>query len=222
MFLLGPSHHAYLPGCAVTSHRTYATPLGDISVDRDTTEELKRSKAFSIMDEETDEAEHSLEMHLPYIYHVMAGHDFKLVPILVGALNEEREQQYGQLLAPYLRDPATIFVISSDFCHWGRRFSYTYVPEGHGAIYKGIEALDHEGMNLIEAQDAPGFANYLKRTKNTICGRHPIGVLLNVSSRNSEIAFYGRFYARAFLLHLFPPFSLFCSRFPTGPQGAGI
>ena len=23
-----------------------------------------------------------------------------------------------------------------------------------------------------------GFAEYLKRTKNTICGRHPIGVLL--------------------------------------------
>jgi hypothetical protein len=28
VFILGPSHHHYLPGCAVTGHKTYATPLG--------------------------------------------------------------------------------------------------------------------------------------------------------------------------------------------------
>ncbi len=39
-----------------------------------------------------------------------------------------------------------------------------------------------QGMALIEAQDADGFAAYLKKFGNTICGRHPIGVLLRVSS----------------------------------------
>lgn len=36
------------------------------------------------------------------------------------------EARYGKLLAPYLDDPASLFIISSDFCHWGRRFSYTF------------------------------------------------------------------------------------------------
>ena len=71
-------------------------------------------------------------------------------------------------------------------------------------IYKSISALDNEAMNALTLPAPPGsrspsptassnsviseqtpaahahttFASYLRRTKNTICGRHPIGVLL--------------------------------------------
>ena len=37
-----------------------------------------------------------------------------------------------------------------------------------------------QGMNLIESLDTKGFYSYLDRYANTICGRHPIGILLNV------------------------------------------
>ena len=70
------------------------------------------------MSQETDEDEHSLEMHLPYIYKVFENMSIQIVPILVGALNEATERQYGHLLAPYLDDPENLFVVSSDFCHW--------------------------------------------------------------------------------------------------------
>jgi AmmeMemoRadiSam system protein B len=33
-------------------------------------------------------------------------------------------------------------------------------------------------MACIERQDAAAFSAYLEATRNTICGRHPIGVLL--------------------------------------------
>lgn len=36
-------------------------------------------------------------------------------------------------------------------------------------------------MDLIEQLKAQAFAEYLQKYGNTICGRHPIGVLLNVS-----------------------------------------
>lgn len=36
-------------------------------------------------------------------------------------------------------------------------------------------------MNLIESLDPLAFAEYLQQYRNTICGRHPIAVLLNVS-----------------------------------------
>lgn len=49
---------------------------------------------------------------------------------------------YGKIFAPYLADPQTLFVISSDFCHWGQRFRYTYHDKSHGQIYKSIENLD--------------------------------------------------------------------------------
>lgn len=44
---------------------------------------------------------------------------FSVVPILVGFLTPDEESMYGQIFAPYLADPENIFVISSDFCHWG-------------------------------------------------------------------------------------------------------
>ena len=33
-------------------------------------------------------------------------------------------------------------------------------------------------MQIIESMDHGAFSAYLKRTGNTICGRHPIGVFL--------------------------------------------
>jgi len=83
----------------------------------------------------------------------------------------------------------------------GTRFSFTrYCPsEGSDAIkldrknaaqvskgdpiHRSIATLDHEGMDIL-ARLSPAvpvhqeFSQYLARTGNTICGRHPIGVLM--------------------------------------------
>ncbi len=37
-------------------------------------------------------------------------------------------------------------------------------------------------MDLIETLEPVDFKNYLKEFDNTICGRHPISVLLNVTN----------------------------------------
>ena len=55
-------------------------------------------------------------------------------------------------------------------------------------IHASIEALDREALQLLTipgpfasvAECHEAFSAYLMRTKNTICGRHPIGVLLGV------------------------------------------
>merc|ERR1712172_350300 len=77
-------------------------------------------------------------------------------------------------------DPSNLFIISSDFCHWGRRFNFTFHDKRHGPIHKSIEELDKAGMTLIERHDPQAFTQYLRDFENTICGRHPIAVLLNV------------------------------------------
>lgn len=61
---------------------------------------------------------------------------------MVGGLTPEKEAEYGDVLAPYLADPQNLFVISSDFCHWGQRFRYTYHDESCSSIHKSIEKLD--------------------------------------------------------------------------------
>lgn len=131
-----------------------------------------------------DEDEHSIEMHLPYVAKVMESQlgNFTIVPILVGSLSTENEKVYGKLLAKYLADGDNIFVISSDFCHWGSRFHYTFYDKSWGGhIYESIDKLDKMGMDIIETICPSDFSSYLKKYGNTICGRHPIAVLLNVS-----------------------------------------
>ncbi|KAK1549993.1 hypothetical protein Q3G72_012041 [Acer saccharum] len=186
VFLLGPSHHYYTPKCALSTATVYKTPLGDLPIDLEVIEELKATGKFELMDLRVDEAEHSMEMHLPYLAKLFEGHPVKLVPILVGAVNPENEAMYGRLLAKYVDDPSNFFSVSSDFCHWGSRFNYTHYDKKHGAIHKSIEALDKMGMDLIETGDPDAFKQYLLEYDNTICGRHPISVFLHML-RNCSI-----------------------------------
>ncbi|GAA5843432.1 hypothetical protein JCM9279_002100 [Rhodotorula babjevae] len=222
VFILGPSHHVYLDGCALSKCKEYETPIGNLPLDLDTIAELKATGKFEQMDLSTDEDEHSIEMHLPYVRKVFEGRDIRIVPILVGSISTASEKRYGALLAPYLADPATLFVVSSDFCHWGQRFRYTHyhppdsddvrdgvalsagnfdetVEEGGGEVWEGIDKLDRLGMDAVAFSLSPAsspssssnkgpstahdqFAAYLAATRNTICGRHPIGVLLGALS----------------------------------------
>ncbi|KAI9838744.1 MAG: hypothetical protein M1837_002342 [Sclerophora amabilis] len=209
IFLLGPSHHVYLSGCALSQCSTYDTPLGSLTIDHATIEELHRTGKFEKMSTQTDEEEHSLEMQLPYLYKVLSrafpsnpASFPPLIPILVGATTPTAERSYGSLLSPYLRDPSSIFIISSDFCHWGLRFGYTYYlphatvnttnpapSSGHSlksssrtptspAIHESIAVLDKMAMTAVEAGRHEDFLKVLRETGNTVCGRHPIGVMM--------------------------------------------
>ncbi|GLV45026.1 uncharacterized protein CBL_14401 [Carabus blaptoides fortunei] len=180
VFILGPSHHVRLSSCALSQARKYQTPLYDLHIDSQVYADLDGTGLFEWMDMRTDENEHSIEMHLPYVARVMEDYrdQFTIVPILVGSLSPEREAIYGKLLSCYLADPQNLFVISSDFCHWGQRFRYTYYDRSYGNIYQSIEGLDRAGMSIIENLNPLEFTDYLKKYGNTICGRHPIGILL--------------------------------------------
>lgn len=185
------------------------------------------------MSQSVDEDEHSIEMHLPYIHRLLqlqhpntpTAHYPPLVPIMVGSTSAGTELAFGALLAPYLADPSNVFVVSSDFCHWGLRFRYTYyVPQapkpgprlplssdvlphpgmdsddvlesidlvsaGHQlqrrdrtsntepAIHESISAFDIATMTAITTGSAKSFLDVIERTGNTVCGRHPIGVIM--------------------------------------------
>ena len=64
---------------------------------------------------------------------------------------------YGKLFAPYFSDEKNLFVVSSDFCHWGERFNFTHKYNECDHIFESIEKLDKEGMNFIIKHDLQGF-----------------------------------------------------------------
>eukprot|EP00928_Gymnodinium_smaydae_P039032 TRINITY_DN26768_c0_g1_i1.p1 TRINITY_DN26768_c0_g1~~TRINITY_DN26768_c0_g1_i1.p1 ORF type:complete len:329 (-),score=52.61 TRINITY_DN26768_c0_g1_i1:26-1012(-) len=224
VFIIGPSHHAYIEGLALPAEQveSYQTPIGDLSLDRDTLGELRRSGQFSTMSMAVDEAEHSVEMQLPFLAELLLNSPLRgdappatIVPMLVGQVRPQDEARYGALLAPYLEAEGTVFVISSDFCHWGAQFGYTRTGspslaetyrDGPFPENAAIEALDREGMRLIAQQDAQGFRRYLQRDGNTICGRHPILVFLEtlaVSKARMDLGFLK--YAQSSAMPGMPP-----------------
>ncbi|KAI9008771.1 hypothetical protein CLU79DRAFT_776841 [Phycomyces nitens] len=120
VFLLGPSHHTYIEGCALSKFKSYETPLGDLCLDTQVSKELYETKMFAWMPSSVDVNEHSLELHLPFIAKIFQEklNEITLVPVLVGSIQVQEEKAYGEIFAPYLNDPANLFIISSDFCHW--------------------------------------------------------------------------------------------------------
>jgi AmmeMemoRadiSam system protein B len=179
VIILGPSHHEYLEGCGLSKFHEIETPLGNLKIDVEANNKLKNLKNFNFIDENTDEEEHSLEMQYPFLKNAFGEEDVKFLPIMVGELNNNLMEISNSLLDFY-KDKKTLFVISSDFCHWGKRFRYTYYDQNNGKIFESIENLDKMGMKAIESLDPNNFIDYLNVFKNTICGRRPITLLLGI------------------------------------------
>ncbi|KJZ77501.1 hypothetical protein HIM_03225 [Hirsutella minnesotensis 3608] len=201
IFVLGPSHTYGFHGCAVTAFAKYATPFGDFAVDRDAVDRVKQAGRMADIPRRNDEREHSLEMHLPYLWKrckaVFGSHDRfpTIVPVLVGDNSLQEEKDVGRVLVPYLKDAQNAFVISSDFCHWGSPYRYLtyaadegleeleeldeYGPAPKGApIHESIRWLDEAAMNAVRSGSHDAFVANLRKTHNTVCGRHPIGVAM--------------------------------------------
>ena len=77
---------------------------------------------------------------------------------------DAKYKEYAKVLLPLFLDERTVFVISSDFCHWGSRFRFTHQYEDEPVIHKSIERLDKNGMQLIENQSFNDFTRYLDDT----------------------------------------------------------
>ena len=112
---------------------------------------------------------------------------------MIGNTSATTERSLGKILAPHLADPTNAFVVSSDFAHWGLRFRYTHYEPSTGdaislrsssktptnpAIHESIKKVDFECMGACESGSHEAWLDVLSETGNTVCGRHPIGVVM--------------------------------------------
>ena len=112
---------------------------------------------------------------------------------MVGNTSGQVERTLGRIIAPYLSDPSTAFVISSDFAHWGQRFRYTHYQPPSGpaislsrnsqaskdrSIHESIRIVDFQCIDACESGSHEEWLAALDETGNTVCGRHPIGVVM--------------------------------------------
>lgn len=174
VLVLAPSHYGRYRGLSVAEVEAYETPLGKVPLDRDAVAHLRRSSLVQAH-AAAHAREHSIEIELPFLQQSLAP-GWKLVPVLVGGLNDDDYAQAAALLRPLL-DAQTLLVVSSDFTHYGRRFGYLPFPRDE-ATAAAIRELDDGAIRLIEENNRVGFLDYQRRTGITICGYRPLALLL--------------------------------------------
>ena len=183
VLVLAPSHFAALRGAAVLPMTAYRTPLGLVSIDQEGLAELARCPLVRA-NPAVFLREHALEIQLPWLQ--VIAPEAALVPLLVGRLEPGDGETLAAALRPWIAS-GTLVVVSSDLVHYGRRFDYLPVPPTDRAtVAAAVTRLDEGALEAIVAGDADRFASYVESTGATICGRHPIEVLLRALPRGSR------------------------------------
>lgn len=155
--LLGPCHRVAVQGLALSGADAFATPLGEIALDKEAAAAIADLPQVAVFDE-THKLEHSLEVHLPFLQTVLD--DFKLVPLVVG---EATPESVAEVLDRLWGGAETLIVISSDLSHY--------------LDYETARKLDDATRAAIE-QLAPE-----KIARQGACGRFPLGGLLTLAKK---------------------------------------
>ena len=176
--LLAISHHYPLRGASIPDVTDFETPLGLVPVDSKAVARLRRCPVVSSV-MRAEEGEHSLEIQLPLLQRVLPK--FALVPILVGRMTDEDYVDLAAALAEVV-DSHTVVVASSDFTHRGVNYGYE-IPDGPGDLQARLARLDQGSIDQITKLSRPGLLAYAEKTGTTICGLHPIALLLELLGR---------------------------------------
>jgi MEMO1 family protein len=154
--VLSPFHNVHNAPLLTSAYDAYETPLGTIPIDDLSVQELntllKPSLGFGLTRISND-PEHSLEIELPFLQRALKS-EWKLLPIMVRAVEPRVSQALGKALAKVLQGKNAILVASTDLSHY-------YTQESALAFDKvmlsKIEAFDPMGAFEAEREDK-GFA----------------------------------------------------------------
>ncbi len=175
--LLAPSHRGAFRGVARLDADAFETPLGLVHIDP----AALPATDLVRFDPSPFAGEHSLEIQLPFLQRALP--EAVVVPFLLGNLQSADYAEVAALLAR-LADDRTVFVVSSDFTHYGWRFGYEPFPaEGAEQVRERLRALDMGAIAPVLEGDASEFQRYLAETGDTVCGHVPIGAFLSWVSR---------------------------------------
>src|SRR5208283_3993512 len=169
-----PSHYVNFPFSSIYDGDAYATPLGNVPVDKDFRAKLAQlSSTIKVSDrghaKEGENAEHSLEVQLLWLQRTLG--EFKLVPIIMGDQNYGLERALGRALAKALLAETpearaqTLILVSSDLSHY---HTYDYANNVDHQTLQAIEDWDYLSLSRNFAMWQQGVQTW------EACGGGPI------------------------------------------------
>ncbi len=155
VLVIGPAHYVPVRGVAAPSSAAFATPLGQVEIDRDAIAPLVKAGLVGI-DDRAHEPEHALEVELPFLQAVLGR--FSLIPLLVG---DAAPEQIAAIIDALL-DDRTLLVVSTDLSHY---LDYASAQKRDLATAATIERLE---PSRLGPYDACGFA----ALNGALCAAH--------------------------------------------------
>lgn len=194
LFILLGTAHAETAERVVLTRKDFETPLGTAKTDPGIVDALAKSCGRDVFaDEFVHAGEHSVELELVFVQHLMqkAGREFRAVPVLCGSCQEAMESGKPASELPGMaglidglretiaREKGRVVVIAgADLAHVGPRFGgeELVTPEMLG----GVETADRASLGFVEKGDADGFVGHVAIDFNArnVCGVGPIYVAL--------------------------------------------
>ncbi len=187
VLILAPSHYSGYLGLSIADVGAYRTPLGAVPLDSEAVARLRQSDLVDAHPE-AHRREHSIEIQLPFLQRALAP-GWRLVPVLVGQLDETQYPAAAALLRP-LADAQTLVIASSDFTHYGRRFGYQPFPLDSRTAER-LRALDEGALDRIRHIDASGLLAYQLDTGITVCGIRPLALLVSMLPPSAKVRLIG-------------------------------
>ena len=170
--VIAPSHFEAFPFVSVYNGDAYATPLGNVPVDKDFAAKLAKQSPLIQLSSRghtptQQQGEHALEVQLPFLQRVLG--DFRLVPIVMGEQTYETERALGVALAKMLKGTDTLIVASSDLSHY------------HS--YDEATKIDQKTLKAIERWDYLSLSQNLQAGVWEACGGGPIVATMIAAER---------------------------------------
>ena len=163
--LVGPSHYLPFRGVSIWPDGSWETPFGDVPVDHELAAEIQAGFSDITNLPAAHEGEHSLEMQMPFVAHLMPG--VPIVPLVMGHQTRQTATGLGEALAHALAPHGddVLLVASSDLSH--------YEDAGTAA------ALDGVVTDRVDALDPEGLMAALEREPRHACGGGPMVAVLD-------------------------------------------
>jgi len=165
--ILGPRHYPQGEDLAILSDGAWRTPLGEARIDSALAAELKRACPLLREDSVAHQAEHSLEVQLPFLQ-MLVG-EFRFVPIALGTIRFQELDQLGQAIAEVVaaETDEILVVASSDMNHYESD--------------EVTRAKDRKALDKVLALDARGLHDTVRREGITMCGYGPAVTMLTAA-----------------------------------------
>lgn len=141
--LIGPRHYPRGESMAILSEGSWQTPIGEAQIDSELARALSHACPRLREDAVAHQAEHSLEVELPFLQRLVP--DFRFVPIVLGTDRYPALKELGHAIAEVIKaqKEQVLVIASSDMNHY-ERDSLTRVKD-HRAIIQIVE-LNPRGL----------------------------------------------------------------------------